>query len=118
MRRFNAILPLAAAAVSLAACGDSTSPRGNTNKSVDVFTVNVAFSPATVQIDAGDTVRFNIVPAANGDGHDVTFDPAPGVPKSITVTRDSIISRVFNTRGDFKYNCFVHPGMSGDVVVQ
>jgi plastocyanin len=120
MRRFKIVVPLvAAAAVSLAACGDSTSPRpAKSNKAVDVFTVNVAFSPATVQIAPGDTVRFNIVPAANGEGHDVTFDAAPGVPKSIPVTRDSVIARIFNTPGDFKYNCFVHPGMSGEVQVQ
>ena len=118
MRRFNIIPPLAALVVSLTACGDSTSPPANSNKAVDVFTVNVAFSPATVQIVPGDTVRFNIVPAANGDGHDVTFDAAPGVPANIKVTRDSVIARIFTTRGDFRYNCFVHPGMSGDVVVQ
>jgi plastocyanin len=118
MRRFNVMLPLAAVAVSLAACGDSTSPPAHSNKAVDVFTVNVAFSPATVQIAPGDTVRFNIVPAANGDGHDVTFDAANGVPPNIKVTRDSVIARIFSTRGDFTYNCFVHPGMSGEVVVQ
>ena len=118
MRRFNLVSPLALVAALLVACGDSTSPPANSNKAVDVFTVNVAFSPATVQIAPGDTVRFNIVPAANGEGHDVTFDPANGVPKNIPVTRDSVIARVFNTRGDFTYNCFVHPGMSGDVIVQ
>ena len=120
MRRFNILAPLGAVAVaaSLGACGDSTSPPANANKAVDVFTVNIAFSPAIVQIATGDTVRFNIVPAANGEGHDVTFDAANGVPKNIPVTRDSVIARIFGTRGDFKYNCFVHPGMSGEVQVQ
>lgn len=83
-----------------------------------MFTVNVAFSPDSIAIAPGDTVRFNIVPAANGEGHDVTFDAAPGVPANVRVTLDSIVDRVFTVRGDFKYACFVHPGMDGQVVVQ
>ncbi|MFI5228865.1 MAG: plastocyanin/azurin family copper-binding protein [Gemmatimonadales bacterium] len=122
MRRFLALSSLAAtiAAVTLlASCGgESTAPPANSNKAVDVFTVNVAFSPNSVEIDAGDTVRFNIVPAANGEGHDVTFDAAPGVPANIKVTLNGVIARVFTTRGDFQYNCFVHPGMSGEILVQ
>jgi plastocyanin len=76
------------------------------------------FSPNFVQIASGDTVRFNIVPASNGEGHDVTFDATPGAPANIKVTLNGIITRVFSTKGTFHYNCFVHPGMSGDVVVQ
>jgi plastocyanin len=42
----------------------------------------------------------------------------PGAPANIKVTLNGIITRVFSTKGTFHYNCFVHPGMSGDVVVQ
>jgi plastocyanin len=103
-----------------AACGSdgSVDPSAGTNKTVDVYTLNTAFSPNLVQISAGDTVRFNIVTASNGEGHDVTFDTKPGAPANIKVTLTGIISRVFATRGTFHYNCFVHPGMSGDVQVQ
>lgn len=104
----------------VAACGGSdtspTNPSGN--KTVDVFTLPSAFSPNIVQINAGDTVRFNITTAPNGEGHDVTFDAKAGAPANIKVTLSGIIPRVFTTRGTFHYNCFVHPGMSGDVVVQ
>jgi len=109
-----------AALVLAAACGSdngSTTPTSH-NKTVDVFTLSSAFSPNFLQISQGDTVRFNIVPAQNGEGHDVTFDATPGAPASIKVTLNGIVTRVFSAKGTFHYNCFVHPGMSGDVVVQ
>ena len=101
-------------------CGSDTSPTppAGGNKSFDVFALSNAFSPNFVQITAGDTVRFNIVPASNGEGHDVTFDAKTGAPANIKVTLNGTFPRVFTTRGTFHYNCFVHPGMSGDVQVQ
>src|SRR4029078_4523852 len=68
--------------VVAAACGSdsSTNPPGGGNKSVDVFTLSTAFSPNFVQISAGDTVLFHIVPSNNGEGHDVTFDAKAGAP--------------------------------------
>jgi plastocyanin len=103
-----------------AACGSdsSTTPPGSGNKSVDVYTLSTAFSPNFVQITAGDTILFHIVPSNNGEGHDVTFDAKTGAPANIKVTLNGDIPRVFTTRGTFHYNCFVHPGMSGDVLVQ
>jgi plastocyanin len=109
-----------AALILAAACGSdsgSTTPTSH-NKTVDVFTLSSVFSPNFVQIASGDTIRFNIVPASNGEGHDVTFDATPGAPANIKVTLNGIITRVFSTKGTFHYNCFVHPGMSGDIVVQ
>ena len=109
-----------AALVLAAACGSdsgSTTPTSH-NKSVDVFALSSAFSPNFVQIAPGDTIRFNIAPAQNGEGHDVTFDVTPGAPANIKVTLNGVIPRVFTAKGTFHYNCFVHPGMSGDVVVQ
>ena len=118
MPRLRVVLPLVL--LYAAACGSdsSTNPPAGSNKTVDVYTLNTAFSPNVVQISPGDTVRFNIATASNGEGHDVTFDSKPGAPANINVTLIGIISRVFNTRGTFHYNCFVHPGMSGDVQVQ
>ena len=114
--RVPAIMLLALAA----ACGgsDNGPTRPPTNKSVDVFTLPSAFSPNFVQVNAGDTVRFNITTAPNGEGHDVTFDAMAGAPANIKVTLNGVVPRVFTERGTFHFNCFVHPGMSGDVVVQ
>ncbi len=103
-----------------AACGGDATPTqpAATPKTVDVYTVASAFSPNLVTIAAGDSVRFNIVRAPDGDGHDVTFDARAGAPANIPVTTTGIITRGFTTRGTFHYNCFVHPGMNGDVIVQ
>jgi len=98
--------------------GGTTTPPTSGNKTVDVFTLSSAFSPNFVQIAQGDTVRFTIRPAQNGEGHDVTFNATPGAPPNIKVTLNAVIPLVFSTKGTFHYNCFVHPGMSGDIVVQ
>jgi plastocyanin len=107
--------------VLAAACGGSdstTTPPVSTNKTIEVVTLSTAFSPNFLTINAGDTVRFNITPSANGEGHDVTFDAKTGAPANIPVTLRAVIARVFTARGTFHYNCFVHPGMTGDVTVQ
>jgi plastocyanin len=113
---------LVVTAIAAAACGGSDSsavtPPNNTSKTIDVATVATAFSPNSVTINAGDSVRFSIVPAPDGDGHDVTFDQKTGAPPNINMTSRGVITRGFTTRGTFHYNCFVHPGMSGDIIVQ
>jgi plastocyanin len=121
MRASVAFVALSVVLSVTSSCGGSdgpSSPPVTTNKSYDVFTLPSAFSPNTLQIAPGDTVRFSISPAPNGEGHDVTFDAKAGAPANIKVTLSGTIPRVFTTRGTFHYNCFVHPGMSGDVVVQ
>ena len=112
---FSALLFLA---ISCGGSDSTTTPPGTTNKSFDVFTLPSAFSPTPLQIAPGDTIRFIFSVAPDGDGHDVTFDAKTGAPANIPVTKSGTIARVFTTRGSFHYNCFVHPGMSGDVVVQ
>jgi plastocyanin len=51
-------------------------------------------------------------------GHDVAFKATPGAPANINVTKTGTASRVFTARGNFHYDCFVHPGMQGDIIVQ
>jgi plastocyanin len=85
-----------------------------TSNLFDVYTPGEIFSPNTLEIPVGATVRFNIF----GDEHDVTFVNVPGRPPNVPVVRDVIVSRTFNTRGTFPYDCFVHPGMSGQIIVE
>jgi plastocyanin len=98
--------------------GDAPTTPGNGNPpppaTVDVFTPGLAFSPAFVTIPVGGTVRFNIT----GVAHDVTFQNVSGAPASIPVTQNAVVSRTFNTKGTFPYDCRTHPGMSGSVTVQ
>ena len=106
----------------LAACGGAdnspTSPP-TTNKTVDIFTVGDAFSPISPTLSAGDTARWNFSGGSDGMGHNVRFTPAvAGAPSDISVLKTGTATRVFSTRGDFKYVCDVHPGMNAEIIVQ
>ncbi|MEP6491083.1 MAG: plastocyanin/azurin family copper-binding protein [bacterium] len=116
--RVGILIPGLLFAVACGGSDKSPTPPVSTNKTVDVFTLSTVFSPNFVQIARGDTIRFTIVPSSNGEGHDVTFDAKSGAPENIKVTLNGVVTRVFNTSGTFHYNCFVHPGMTGDIAVQ
>lgn len=79
-----------------------------------MYTPGVVFSPTFVTIKMGDTVRWVIT----GLAHDVTFQDVAGAPQSIPVTQNQSVSRTFNTKGIFPYDCRTHPGMSGSVTVE
>ena len=88
-------------------------------KTVDVFTIGDAFSPSFAQAAVGDTVRWTFSGGSDGLGHNVRFNPVtPGQPADIPVLKTGSAFRVFNTRGSFRYDCDVHPGMKGQVDVQ
>lgn len=125
--RFIITLLLGALGALLTACSGSkdapTSPGQNTGTTpvttpvtttVDVFTPGLVFSPAFLTISVGSIVRFNIT----GVAHDVTFRAVTGAPASIPVTSNQIVSRTFNTKGIFPYDCRTHPGMSASITVQ
>jgi plastocyanin len=118
MTSFRRLAPLTAV-ILLAGCGDSTSPKTQQNKTIDVFTIGDSFSPTFATIEAGDTVRWNFSGGSDGMGHNVRFTPRPpGTPADINVLKTGTATRVFTTTGDFAYVCDVHPGMSGDVLVR
>ena len=110
MRRFVLI-----AACLAAACGSdvAVTPKGGPAPA-DVFTPGNVFSPFSTIIAVGGTVRFNI----SGDQHNVIFGAVTGAPANVNVVQNVVASRTFTTRGTFPYDCTVHPGMSGQVVVQ
>lgn len=99
------------------ACGSDSvtppvTPPGGTT--ADVFTPGNVFSPFSTTIPVGGTVRFNI----SGDPHNVIFKRIAGAPSDVNVVSNTVVSRTFSTAGTFPYDCTVHPGMSGQVVVQ
>jgi plastocyanin len=57
-------------------------------------------------------VPFGTVP------HDVTFGAATAAPPAIGLVSNTSVSRTFNAAGTFQYDCTVHAGMSGYVVVR
>ena len=76
-------------------------------------TVSSTFDPATVTITRGGSVTwtFNAL-------HNVTFGSATGAPQNIPDQATGSAQRQFNTAGTFNYQCTLHSGMQGSVVVQ
>jgi plastocyanin len=66
-----------------------------------------------VDISATGTVTWSFGQLA----HNVTFGAQAGAPQNIGDSVNSDVPRTFNTTGTFGYNCTIHPGMSGTVVV-
>ena len=73
-----------------------------------------SFVPFTLNIKVGGTVIFDF-PA---ESHNVIFAKLPGAPQDIEETVNRRIARTFNSAGGFPYDCTIHPGMSGVIVVQ
>jgi plastocyanin len=73
------------------------------------------FSPATTTIRVNERVAF-VFPAR---AHNVIFEPGrAGAPQNIQQTANVIVQRQFTTTGTFPYDCTLHEGMSGEVVVR
>jgi plastocyanin len=48
----------------------------------------------------------------------VTFQASPGAPTNIGDTYAISVERTFSQGGNFNYQCTIHAGMSGQVVVR
>ena len=73
------------------------------------------FTPNRVAITRGGSVTWTF----GGLEHTVTFSQTAGAPASISSGGYSTaVSRTFQTPGNFTYNCTIHAGMSGQVVVR
>jgi plastocyanin len=74
----------------------------------------IAFTPGTANILPGGTVTFAFGTLA----HNVFFDAVPGAPADIPGNNSGTnVDRTFATPGTYTYNCHIHPGMTGKVVV-
>ena len=108
--------------VLLGACGgDDDSPTAVVDPTpVQAATVQATpgerFTPNRITLIAGGTVTF----AFGSLEHQVFFDNAPpGAPENIPeATANKAVTRTFTTPGTFDYNCHLHPGMRGTVVVK
>jgi plastocyanin len=130
MHRSNPNRPLAVAllalsglalAVFLAACGeDEPAETGEVTGAVthEVAIENFSFTPATLTIAVGDTVRGTNVDSAP---HTATAG-APGAETgafdSGDLAQSAVFSHTFAGAGDFAYFCEFHPGMRGNVTVE
>jgi plastocyanin len=90
--------------------GTQPPPGGTTT----VTTPNLSFSPQSVTITAGGTVTWRFVETP----HNVTFGGAAPTEGNVpTSNPGTSATRTFPTAGQFPYECTLHPGMTGTVVV-
>ena len=74
-----------------------------------------AFAPQQVDIAAGGTVTWNFAEPYPLD-HTVSFSGS-GSPENIPASNSKSVARTFPAAGTYPYNCTIHYGMSGTVVV-
>ena len=125
MRIRSFVLGLGVAALSGCGGGGSsaTSPGGSsggggttigTPPANTVFALPAnQFNPTTLNVSANTSVTFTFFTTT----HNVTFDLVTGRPVDIANSNGTSVARTFATQGTFTYNCTLHPGMSGSVVV-
>jgi uncharacterized protein YjdB len=74
---------------------------------------DATFAPPLVEISLGGTVTWSFASLA----HNVTFDAGQGAPANISTSTNTQVSRAFPNAGTFTYQCTLHGGMTGSVVV-
>ncbi len=72
------------------------------------------FEPQVVAIARTGTVTWTF----GSVQHNVTFSGGGGAPSNIGNSTNTTASRTFNTAGNFAYDCNLHAGMVGTVIVR
>ncbi len=88
-------------------CSSSSAPPAN-----QVFIQGMAFSPATLTVSVGTTVKWTNKDAVT---HTVTSDS--GVFDSGNKANGETFSFMFMTAGTYSYHCTIHPSMTAKIVV-
>lgn len=103
------------AVVSVSGCTSNTSQTNSTSNlgPNDVTIQNFAFSPATLTVKAGTTVKWVNQDSAT---HQVVSDT--GLFNSGDLSKGQSFSFTFNQTGTYAYHCMIHPSMTGSIVVQ
>lgn len=98
--------------------GDNSNPPANEgSSSAKVYSVDIsgfAFSPETLTIKVGDTVKWINQDSAK---HTVTSDSGNELNSNLLAKGD-LYSYTFTTAGTYEYHCTPHPYMTGKVVVE
>lgn len=89
-------------------CSSNSAPPAN-----EVFIQGMAFSPATLTVTVGTTVKWTNKDAI---AHTVTSDTGT-VLNSGNVAANGTFSFMFMTAGTYSYHCAIHPSMVAKVVV-
>ena len=72
------------------------------------------FTPNKVAISATGSVTWTF----GATIHNVTFSAQPGAPANISDAYGTSATRQFNQVGTFSYQCTIHAGMNGQVIVR
>jgi plastocyanin len=86
-------------------------PANNSNP--QTYTVNVqnmAFNPSSIQIHAGDTVKWINMDSVQHQIKGDTFDSGP-------LNQNGVFEYTFNQPGTYNYICSIHPSMKGTITV-
>ena len=116
-RRAFGGLVVAALAGVLAACAPQKKPAAvpsaaGVQADVTVAVIDNKFEPANVEVKPGQAVRWVFSGVME---HDVVADDGSFVSELVT---SGEYVHVFETAGEFPYDCSVHPEMTGRVVVR
>ena len=118
------LLPVAALIVACGGGGDSTNggitpttPTTPTTPVTPTLTNQVTvsdnvFTPSSIQVSPGTTVTWTW--ASDASTHNVTISGGNSGDKVAGAT----FTKNFATAGTFNYQCTIHPGMNGSVLVQ
>jgi plastocyanin len=86
---------------------------GNNNGGTNTVKIqNYAFSPSTITVKAGTTLKWTNYDAV---AHTVTSDD--GLFDSGLIDQNASFSQTFDSTGTFDYHCTPHPTMKASVVV-
>jgi plastocyanin len=77
-------------------------------------TPSITFDPQTTTVAVGGTVTFSFGSVA----HNVFFASQTGAPSDIGTAMNASVGRTFPTAGTYGYDCHIHPGMHGTIVVR
>ena len=80
----------------------------------EVTTGAASFNPASETIPVNDSIFFTFGAVT----HNVNFGGVAGAPSNIGDTSNATVKRAFKTAGTFDYQCTIHLGMTGKIVVQ
>ena len=111
-------------ALFLAACGndddDDAAPPPGDNGVTDpangddaTVTVTMDFSPSTIEVEAGTTVTWE---SESDLPHNVT-STSGDMDFAESLSSGGSVSITFDEPGTYDYECTIHPGMTGTVVV-
>lgn len=92
----------------------SLTVRTSANLAVVTMPPGDVFTPFQVTVPVGGSVRWEFPQKP----HNVIFDRKAGAPTDIQSTANASISRTFGLAGTYPYDCTLHPGMAGEVVVR